>query len=1174
MQISRLYVIKKGKVFRYRWYRGRGPTSMEFRSELSESQFDELKFLVRESYRILHKSRVLDSDSLDLKTIGEALYKLIFSEDLQSLIRKNTAPLFICGGDPLFPWEILHDGKGFISHRIPIGRLPIWLDSENQLREQSFSNTGEFERVKARDDARFIFCADPLSDNRQSLLQTEFIYNSIPKGFQTSFLTGAEISKSKLQQFLDEYLVNGVQFFHLSLPVLLSPAKTGFALSDETLHPLNFKVDQNDRSWLFLHLYPVEQGEVEDPFKLAQVAISLGEGFIERGFTGAVISLSPDFSDEMSRLIVDYYQSILAGKPPAQALTEVKKQYFLREPFSTVWSKLIFIGDPSLPALSRDRVFNHHPKFETSIGIQQNVNQLTTGISNSPPDGQSSLEGNFSEGSLEYDFDLEQAIGIALMEAKNLRQDFIGTPHLFIGLTKCPGGVTRALLESAGFEPKKVRDTIRYALGYGHAPIDAKILPTQRCARALKNAELNARREGDNLVREKHLLAAILQSGEGLAFEILKKMGADPHQLYQRLMREDFDLKKQQSEALPTIERYGRDLTKLARENKLPPLLGRSEELMRLTQILLRRFKNNPLIIGEAGVGKTALVEGLAQRIVAGAVPKELQERRIIELSLSSLVAGTRYRGDFEERLTQVIREAKENPNVILFLDEFHTIVGAGETHQGTLDAANILKPALARGEIRCIGATTPTEYRKYIERDAALERRFHPLFLNEPTPDESFDILEGSRPVYEEHHRVKIPRETLKTAIELSVRYLPQRRLPDKALDLIDEACALINLRGPFSSLITPDGKIRSFGNIPTVTVEALHRVISDWTGIPVGQISREENQRLLELESKLSQRVVGQPEAVTAVSEAVQLGRTGLRSPNRPIAVFLFIGPSGVGKTELSKALAMELFGDEKALIRVDMSEFSEKHSSSKMLGAPPGYVGYGEESPLLSKLYQKPYSVVLFDEIEKAHPSILDLFLQLFEEGRITDSVGRTIDGRHAVFIMTSNLLGEKFWRQTKKLGFQVEDNKSPFKEQVRSELLSFFRPEFLNRIDEIVLFNPLSEESLLQIAKQRLQQLAETALQKGILLSTEESAIRYLVKESLDPALGARPLLRNIEDKISRPLSRIILSKRPELSSNQELHVKFTLLEGHPTLQIVQEDALSALEKSLDKTPVDR
>ncbi len=1147
---------------------------MEFHNELSESQLDELKYLVEQSGVILRRShREIRSGDLDLKTIGQALYRLIFSEDLQSLLEKNTSPLLISGGEPSFPWEILHDGKDFLGLKFPISRIPSWLHLRSKVQNKVELGTGEFPQIRGKSEGRFIFCADPLSKNIQARIETEFIYNSIPRELSPLFLKGANITKRKLQELLSEKLADGVKFLHLVFPVHPLEPEVALYLNGETFYPFTLNIPEPQDCWLFLQLYLHREAALEGERaadSMPRRALELAHSFIEQGFAGVAVSLYPDFSREMSTLITLYYEGVLQGIPPATALMKAKKAMAEGDPLNPVWAKVIYLGDPILPALSK------------SYKVSSNLNSLSKSnftrvhkageldkLSDSSKD-HTSIEGGLHEGALEYDFDLEQAIGIALMEAKNLRQDFIGTPHLFIGLTKCPGGVTRALLETAGFDPKKVRDTIRYALGFGHAPIDAKILPTQRCVKALKTAEQNARREGDSMVREKHLLAAILQSGEGLAFEVLKKMGADPQVLYQRLMREDFDKKRKQNDAIPTIERYGRDLTQLARENKLPPLMGRSEELMRLTQILLRRFKNNPLIVGEAGVGKTAIVEGLAQRIVAGAVPRELQNRRIIELSLSSLVAGTRYRGDFEERLTQVIKEAKENPDVILFLDEFHTVVGAGETHQGTLDAANILKPALARGEIRCIGATTPSEYRKYIEKDAALERRFHPLFIEEPSPEEALDIMEGSRPGYETHHQVSIPQETLQAAIQLSIRYLPHRRLPDKALDLIDEACALVNLRGTFSSLLTPDGKIRPFKKRPSVTVEALYKVISDWTGIPIGQISKEENRRLLELSRQLEKRVLGQPEAIAAVTEAIQLGRTGLRHPDRPIAVLLFIGPSGVGKTELSKALAAELFGDEKALIRIDMSEFSEKHSSSKMLGAPPGYVGYGEESPLLSKLHQKPYSVVLFDEIEKAHPSILDLFLQLFEDGRITDAVGRTVDGRHAVFIMTSNILSERFWKQPKKVGFTASRENTLPKDQIREELFKHFRPEFINRIDDIVIFSPLSEEVLLQIAKQQLQQLAEMSLQKGILLSADEEALKYLVKQSVDPAMGARPLLRQIESKITRPLSQIILRYQSDNRGDKktELQIKFTLIEGHPTLQILRDTAAPTFNKKLD------
>lgn len=1168
MHIPRLHFIRKGSIFRYRWYAGPGLGTMEFRRELSDYNLSELQALTAQVYNTGGR-RFESTLGPSLEELGQALYKLAIPEELHSLLERNRSPLAIYGGDPLFPWEVLHDGERFLGMRFPIGRLPSWFEPGRE------KDSGEHKSV-GLERLQMVLCANPLGDFPAAQREIDFLIDSLPTRQPYTILRDEDVTVDGVESALRTHANSQGILWHIAARGTFH-AVEGAKIPVEGGHitPQGLRWSAPGRTWAFLHLGATGDGE----HHVSATSVAFATSLLERGVQGVVVSLRPNFTAGGRQLIGDYYRLVLEGISPAEALVVAKRRFLARNPLDPAWYSFVFFGDPGIRLFERSHqqseVSSQRPLEPAAAGVFGGsvTDPLTaTGTKHEPPP--KTVEPLTGDGSLEYDFDLEQAIGIALMEAKNLRQDFIGTPHLFIGLTKCPGGVTRALLESFGFEAKKVRDTIRYALGFGHAPLDAKILPTQRCARALKSAEMNARKEGEHVVRERHLLVSILQSGEGLAFEVLKKMGAEPQKLYDKLLRGELEQVQNRSTGeTPTIERYGRDLTRLALQGVLPPLSGRSEELMRLAQILLRRFKNNPLIIGDAGVGKTALIEGLAQRIVAGAVPEELRGRRLIELSLSSLVAGTRYRGDFEERLTQVMREAKEHPEVILFLDEFHTIVGAGETHQGTLDAANILKPALARGEIRCIGATTPTEYRRHIEKDAALERRFHPLFLEEPSVEETQDILQGARFGYEEHHKVAIPEHVLDLAIHLAVRYLPDRRLPDKALDLIDEACALVTLRGAVSSMLTPEGKIRTLSSCPVVTEQSVYKVLSDWTGIPVGEISREESQRLLELDQRLSQRVIGQPAAVKAVSEAVQLGRAGLKRPGRPTAVMLFLGPSGVGKTELCRSLAQELFGDEASLLRLDMSEFSEKHSSSKMLGAPPGYVGYGEDNQALSRLHHRPYSVVLLDEIEKAHTEVLDLFLQLFEDGRLTDSLGRTIDGRHAVFILTSNVFGDKFWRHRRAVGFQTTEEEERFPQaEVERELLQHFRPEFINRIDDVVLFQPLREETLIQIARIRFEELTERALQQGVFLGGDEDALLHLVQSTLDPAMGARPLLRMIERTIARPLSQRILSAMSNLSK-EPIKVQFCLVDGEPTLQAVQTEMPAVFTRSSAKIPVE-
>ncbi|MCB9639681.1 MAG: AAA family ATPase [Myxococcales bacterium] len=1162
MHTPKLHLTKKGSLLRFRWFAGPRQAPMEFRRELGERGDAELQKMMGFAHDAAAGKKSTDQPSL--LEIGKTLYRLLIPEELRALLKQNQQPLAICGGDPLFPWEILHDGDEFFGLSAPIGRLPSWFESSSMVTEVVKGITP--------DELHVVMLSDLLGDLQDARREIDALSDQLPLR-QSRSLIGAEAADlPHLQEALKaHHKPSQPTLLHVAARASFEPVGgPQIPLRNEPLTPKSLRLAFSGPLWAFFHFHPDETHPPNAPATVVSFASSL----LDEGVQGVVIGLRPNFTIGGRQMISDYYRFLFERIPPAEALMKARRRFLQRNPQDASWSSFVFFGDPGVLLLqqpdSRNKTAVPLRSLEpagaaagtgSSSGASGSEPSLTGGSGASPGDSSLSVEG----GTLEYDFDLEQAIGIALMEAKNLRQDFIGTPHLFIGLTKCPGGVTRALLETAGFDPKKVRDTIRYALGFGHASLDAKILPTQRCARALKAAESNARKENDHLVREKHLLAAILQSGEGLAFEVLKKMGADPQKLYDKLLRGEIpQARVRPGGETPTIDRYGRDLTLLAEQGALPPLTGRSEELMRLAQILLRRFKNNPLIIGEAGVGKTALVEGLAQRIVAQAVPEDLRGRRLVELSLSSLVAGTRYRGDFEERLTMVIREAREHPEVILFLDEFHTVVGAGETHQGTLDAANILKPALARGELRCIGATTPVEYRKYIEKDAALERRFHPLFLEEPSMDETMDILFGARHGYEEHHKVEISDEVMRSAVELAVRYLPDRRLPDKALDLIDEACALVTLRGYAASMLTSEGKLRSPEQRPLVTEASVFKVLADWTGIPVGEISREESLRLLELQNRLGKRVLGQEPAVQVVSQAVQMGRAGLKRTSRPTAVMLFLGPSGVGKTELCRSLARELFGQESAMIRLDMSEYAEKHSTSRLIGAPPGYVGYGEERQILAQLHHRPYSVVLMDEIEKAHPEVLDLFLQLFEEGRLTDSLGRTVDGRHAVFIMTSNLLAERFQKQRKAVGFQVADEEIVPKAEIDVELRRFFRPEFLNRVDETILFQPLIEEDLLKIARLHFDELAERAAAQDVHLRGDDDALAALVKKSMDPSLGARPLLRAIERYVARPLSRMLLQAMSEPEASP--------IKAHLILQEDQELPTLLLEGSAQSPPL--
>lgn len=713
----------------------------------------------------------------------------------------------------------------------------------------------------------------------------------------------------------------------------------------------------------------------------------------------------------------------------------------------------------------------------------------------------------------------KQILSLAEQESEKLRHFYLGTEHIFIALTKVENGITQAVLEHLNIDPKKASDAIRITTGMS----DEKrywegIIITPRCQTVLKLAQEEANKRGSQ-IEEEDLLLGILKEGNGIPVRVFQGMKISIDEMIK--LAEESHVKAEEkkipiAEPKPItpktlLEKYGRDLTQLAKEGKLEKVIGRREKLLELIQTLTRKTKNNPLLIGESGVGKTAIVEGLAIRIASG---KELTGKRIIQLDMASLIAGTKYRGEFEERLTGIIKEAS-SPEIILFLDEIHTLVGAGAA-EGAMDASNILKPALARGEIRCIGATTIKEYRKYIEKDAALERRFQPIMVEEPSIDDAIKILEGLREKYERHHNVKITDAAIKAAVVLSAKYLPDRRLPDKAIDLLDTACArkkipMLSMKGEMPKDMEVSG-------------EDIAEVLSEWTGLPVKKLTEEEQERLMQMEEFLQEKVVGQDEAVEKVSRRIRMARAGLLSQNRPVGVFLFLGPTGVGKTELAKALSYFLFVSEKAMIRIDMSEYMEKHSISRLIGAPPGYVGYEEEGQLTGALRKKPYSVVLLDEVEKAHPEVFDLFLQLFDEGRLTDSKGRTADAKNAIFIMTSNIGSEIYFRGPEpQYGVYTENHK----EEILRKVKSIFRPEFLNRIDEIILFKPLGQENIHKIAQIMLKSLNIRLKEKGISLNFSQNAVDLISRKGYDPANGARPLQREIERMIAQPLSERIL-----------------------------------------------
>ncbi len=785
-----------------------------------------------------------------------------------------------------------------------------------------------------------------------------------------------------------------------------------------------------------------------------------------------------------------------------------------------------------------------------------------------------------------------KALNEASMAALELGHNYVGSEHLILGLLREGTGVAAKVLEKTGVTAEAFCDKVRELTGAGEPLEGVSPQLTPRSKRILEWSALEARNLGHSYIGTEHILLAIIRDGEGVGIEILRKLGVLPGVLYTELVHmldgmEDANEQPQHGGAAageggvnrnaktPTLDKYGRDLTAQARENKFDPVIGRDREIRRVIQILSRRTKNNPCLIGEPGVGKTAVVEGLAQKIAAGDVPEPLKDKRLVALDLSAMVAGAKYRGEFEERIKKAVDEVMAAGNVILFIDEVHTIIGAGSA-EGSMDASNILKPTLARGEMQLVGATTIKEYRKYIEKDAALERRFQPVTVGEPSVEETVEILKGIRDRYEAHHNVKITDAALAAAAKLSERYITDRYLPDKAIDLIDEASSkkrLISQTAP-SGVKELEDKLEGLAKEKEEAITAqdfekaaklrdeekelkkqldegkkewkgsntsadlivdeqdISNIISDWTNIPVERLAEEESHRLKNLEALLHERVIGQDEAVTAVAKAIRRGRAGLKDPKRPIGSFLFLGPTGVGKTELSKALADVMFGSEDAMIRVDMSEYMEKHAVSKFIGSPPGYVGFEEGGQLTEKIRKQPYSVLLFDEVEKAHPDVFNILLQVLEDGILTDAQGRRVDFRNTVIIMTSNLgAKEILGNSSSRLGFKRDEEESDsyksIKDKVMEEVKRAFKPEFLNRIDDIIVFHRLSDENIKAIARLMLKSLDSRLKANEITAEFTDAAVAKIAENGFDPAYGARPLRRAIQSEIEDMLSEKII-----------------------------------------------
>ena len=776
-----------------------------------------------------------------------------------------------------------------------------------------------------------------------------------------------------------------------------------------------------------------------------------------------------------------------------------------------------------------------------------------------------------------------RVLSLAQEEAQRFNHNYIGTEHILLGLVRETEGVAARVLSSLTVDLGKVRSAVEFIIGRGEKPAEGEIGLTPRAKKVVELAVDEARRMNHTYIGTEHLLIGLLREGEGVAAGVLESLGvtldkvrAETHRILSHSSGSGTQGSRTGSKT-PTLDQLGVDLTLAAREDKLDRVVGRDQEIQRVVQILSRRTKNNPVLVGEPGVGKTAIVEALAQLIGKGDVPETLQGRRLVTLDMGALVAGTKYRGEFEERLKKVIEEVKSSGNCVLFVDEIHTIVGAGAA-EGAVDASNILKPSLARGELQCIGATTLDDYRKYVERDPALERRLQPVRVEEPNQEDTVEILRGVKVYYEEHHKVEITDAAIKAAATLSSRFIPDRFLPDKAIDLVDEASSRVRLRGSVTPAPVKDAmqilelvrkekdeaiasqqyetaaELRDreiqknedldtlekewqeerINERPVVTDEDIAEVVSMWTGIPVTRLAQEETERLLRMEEEIHTRIIGQDEAVVNISKSVRRARAGLKDPRRPIGVFMFLGPTGVGKTELVRALAEFMFGDEDAMIRLDMSEFQERHTVARLIGAPPGYVGYDEGGQLTEGVRRKNYCCILLDEIEKAHSEVFNILLQIFDAGQLTDARGRRVDFRNAIVVMTSNLGSDLIKRETT-MGFSIksddaqsqESSYERMKDKVMDEVKRFFRPEFLNRIDATVVFHQLTQEQIMAIVDLMMQQVRDELKEKEVDLEMTDAGRQYLGDKGFDPVLGARPLRRLIQNEVEDLLSEQLL-----------------------------------------------
>ncbi|GHO92501.1 hypothetical protein KSF_025490 [Reticulibacter mediterranei] len=1223
-QSAFLSIVRTDATYRFRLDLPDGPIAggQEYNTDLSVETRERLRRLLQSASQsmqgIVSSTQAMASVAPDFKrqtsrlsavndallSLGRFLFESVLPAPLQEALRHLDSPLLFSTNTPDIPWELMFDASSkpgrHICQVIATGRVTS-TGRERELFPRMAPLPERPTRKLNKREAQglsVLFLVNPTSERPGAEEEIATLCTSLPESISRIILYRQQANQLEMRMRIGAETPHVIHYAG-PLPLLSASGEPVLALAG------NSRLDGGaieqlfqtlpKRPLVFLSYYDEERQLRAGTSSLGQqerdeASERLAAALLNAG-AGAVVAMRWPINTFRTREFVSlFYEDVADGVTLGEALRRARMTLAQHYVDDTSWATFVLYGDPNQRLVStslanKERSIEpHYDLFDDSHIMAPILPSANT------PDRR------FRRAVLE----------LALGEARRMHKDYLGTPHLFIALTKLDGGCTQDALRTLGFSPKQVRDVIRLALGSGKATIDTPILPTRRCKEILQTAERNALNAGSSIVDERAIAQAVLSEGDGVTHELLTKLGINPAHLIDLIMQSSARALLElvpsagaSPEVVPeeipgalgadnggkggnsVLERLGRDLTRQATNKQLTPLIGRDTEIRLLMQTLMLKDRNNPILIGDSGVGKTTIVGGLAQRIVDGKVPPELRGKRLIELSASSLVAGTKYRGEFEERLLKVLEEAEGSGNIILFIDEMHLLIGTGRAADGSIDAAGILKPALAGGRLRCIGATTPQEYR-LIEKDAAMERRLRPILIEEPSPEEALEILKGMRPLYEQHHHATITDDALQAAVNLSEQYLPNLRLPDKACSVLDEACsqARISCLEEQEAMEQDQSDVHEEQPIsPVITAPMIAEVISYRTGIPVRAPGREERDRLLSLETRLKGRVIGQNEAVNRVAQAIQVARAGLKPRNRPAGVFMFLGPTGVGKTELARALAAEIFGSDEHLIRVDMSEYMEKHAVSRMIGAPPGYVGHDQEGQLTGKLRRRPHCVVLLDELEKAHPEVFDLFLQVFDAGRLTDAQGHTVDAQHAIWIMTSNV-GTDMLGRSMHVGFRSgkEAQEESQRDKLWERLRQTFRPEFLNRIDDVIIFHSLDQDQAHQITRLQMNELASRLLDQGLILHTDESAIDLLCKEGFSTTQGARPLRRVIEKLLTVPLSmRILLADIPQ---NGEVHVsavdgKLTIdiREGEPVLLTPLEEEETAEIDSIESGRID-